>query len=496
METPEAVTIDSVLALPGLGLRLVAGAPGRGNPIRWVHVSEVEDPTPWLRGGELLLTTGMAITDPQRFDPYVRRLAAAGLAGLGFGVDFAHDRAPAPLRAAADATGLPVIEIAVDTPFMAISEAVSRGLSAERHAELGRVLRAQRTLTRAMLDDGDAALLAELAGALGCWAVRTDPAGTARDAVPPEAAARVAPIEPDLRRVLNRRQPSAVSTVTPDEHVMAHPIGARIRGFVVIGRRAAFTEHDRMVLSVAVSLLAVEAEQEHRQRADVLRRVLAGDLAPAALTEHGAAWGLDPDAVRVAVIDVPDGHAARLVDAVDHVLASGHPGAAHLDGTRIHVLTGPGAADALAAAVSGTDGARLALGDVVPAARVPESLRHAELAADVGRVESRPVTDFADLDAFALLLGHVPADALHGYADRLLGDLERHDAAYGTDLLRTLRAFLDADGQWNRAAAALGVHRHTLRARIDRIAELTGRPLGSGYARAGLWLALRARALG
>ena len=603
------VTIDSVLALPGLGLRLVAGEGGRRNPVRWVHVSEVEDPTPWLRGGELLLTTGLAIGDADRFGPYVRRLAAAGLAGLGFGIEFAHARTPEPLRAAADAAGLPVIEIGVDTPFMAISEAVSSGLSAERQEELGRVLRAQRTLTRAMLDHGAAALLGELAAALGCWAAHTDPSGAAREAAPPEAASRVAPVVPDLRRCLAQRQPSAVSAITPDEHVMAHPLGApgRVRGFVVIGRPSPFTGYDRMVLSVAVSLLAVQAEQQHRAavrdrrtRAGVLRRAFSGELSPSALAEHAAGWGLDPSAIRVSVLDAPDGGVDDLVDAVDALLSSGHPGAAQVDGTRIRILAAPDADPALISLVtaartgatpndrpgdrsgahpdgapsggtdrrtdvatrdrpdesprrrpgggtdSGTgdgtgggtggggvgtggrvddrtggrrgDGAggpsaggtgggeggrldgvgargRLALGDVVPVERAAESLRHAELAADVGRAESRAVTAFGDLDAFALLLGHVPGDALGGFADRLLGAVERHDTAHGTDMVATLRAFLDADGQWNRAAAALGVHRHTLRARMDRIAELTGQDLDSGYARAGLWLALRARGL-
>ncbi|MEX0743382.1 MAG: PucR family transcriptional regulator ligand-binding domain-containing protein, partial [Actinomycetota bacterium] len=44
--------------MPGLALRFVAGEESANRPIRWVHISELEDPTPWLKGGELLLTTG------------------------------------------------------------------------------------------------------------------------------------------------------------------------------------------------------------------------------------------------------------------------------------------------------------------------------------------------------------------------------------------------------------------------------------------------------
>src|SRR4051812_50082554 len=77
-----------------LDVRLVAGESGLENAVRWVHISELEDPTPWLSGGELLLTTGMALEDPERQRAYVRRLAGHGLAGLGSGAGFARPGGP------------------------------------------------------------------------------------------------------------------------------------------------------------------------------------------------------------------------------------------------------------------------------------------------------------------------------------------------------------------------------------------------------------------
>src|SRR5918996_978662 len=79
------VRVVDILNLPGLALRLVAGEGGRDNTIRWVHVSELEDPTPWLKGGELLLTTGMGLEKSPRalgggvvvFDAHGQPLAAA-----------------------------------------------------------------------------------------------------------------------------------------------------------------------------------------------------------------------------------------------------------------------------------------------------------------------------------------------------------------------------------------------------------------------------------
>src|SRR4029450_10025744 len=89
-------TVGDLLAIEELSLRLVAGAAGVDRPIRWAHVSELDDPTCWLRGGEGLLTTGLGIGQDARAQArYVDQLARAKLAGLGLGLGFAFDQTPA-----------------------------------------------------------------------------------------------------------------------------------------------------------------------------------------------------------------------------------------------------------------------------------------------------------------------------------------------------------------------------------------------------------------
>ncbi|MGH2556070.1 MAG: PucR family transcriptional regulator ligand-binding domain-containing protein, partial [Actinomycetota bacterium] len=83
------LTIGDLLRAAAVDIRPVAGTDGLSNTIRWVHVSELEDPTPWLKGGELLLTTGMGVgKTPARQRAYLDRLRKADLAGLGFGTGF------------------------------------------------------------------------------------------------------------------------------------------------------------------------------------------------------------------------------------------------------------------------------------------------------------------------------------------------------------------------------------------------------------------------
>ncbi len=105
------------------------------------------------------------------------------------------------------------------------------------------------------------------------------------------------------------------------------------------------------------------------------------------------------------------------------------------------------------------------------------------------------VASHRDLGAFTLLLSIQDDDALRTYAENLLAPIEDGEGEYGPELLRSLEAFIERNGQWERAARDLYCHRHTLRYRIRRIEDLTGRDLNQAQDRIELWLALRAREL-
>ena len=100
-----------------------------------------------------------------------------------------------------------------------------------------------------------------------------------------------------------------------------------------------------------------------------------------------------------------------------------------------------------------------------------------------------------DLGAFTLLLSLQDEDALRLYSEGLLEPIERTEGEYGGELLRSLEAYIEHNGNWERAARQLYCHRHTLRYRIRKIEELTGRDLSRATDRIELWLALRAREL-
>jgi len=84
-------------------------------------------------------------------------------------------------------------------------------------------------------------------------------------------------------------------------------------------------------------------------------------------------------------------------------------------------------------------------------------------------------------------------DALRAFADALLAPLDAYDTEHNGELSASLQAFLQHNARWETAAGELYVHRHTLRYRIRKIEELTGRDLSSARDRIEFWLALRGR---
>jgi purine catabolism regulator len=102
---------------------------------------------------------------------------------------------------------------------------------------------------------------------------------------------------------------------------------------------------------------------------------------------------------------------------------------------------------------------------------------------------------FEDLGTYRLLLSMTEPDALRAFAESLLAPLDAYDRDHGGELTTSLRAFLANNARWETAAAELYVHRHTLRYRMRKVEELTGRDLSSSFDRMEFWLALRAKEL-
>ncbi|EFL15219.1 predicted protein [Streptomyces sp. C] len=167
------VGLAALLGERGLGLRHLAG-PAVAE-VHGVHASEMADPSPYLLGGELLLTAGAELTEAGAA-AYVGRLARAGAAALGFGVTPVHEVVPPGLAEACERYGLPLVEVPPGTPFTAVARSVGRLMAEARTRELRRVAEAQQALAAAAArPDPVPALLSRLAASLGGWAALLAP---------------------------------------------------------------------------------------------------------------------------------------------------------------------------------------------------------------------------------------------------------------------------------------------------------------------------------
>jgi purine catabolism regulator len=550
-------TLASLVHHSALKLTVRAGEDRLDVPVRWAHVSELADPVPYMEGGELLLITALKLDaeDPEAMRRYVRRLAGAGVVGLGFAVGVNYEETPKALVDAAAEEGLPLLEVPRRTPFLAISKAVSAAIAADQYRAVTAGFAAQRELTRQAQTGGPEGLLTALASQVDGWAALYDASGAVVATAPEWAGRRAARLTGDVQKLRDRPAPasSVVGGPENEDRVELHTIGTgrRPRAALAVGTAAAPGTAERYAVHSAIALLTLTTERsrslqaaEQRVGAAVLRmllagepdhaRAVAGDLygelldapfrmmvaervpvsASAALaraeTRNGAAPVERPSAAALAAADTAGDPLAALADVVES--AAARAGEAVLvvpEGERLVVLAADGGAAAAACGeyaaaleaaragirekVPGGEEGELVVGLSAPAGPIAASAayRQAEQALSVARRRGRVLVEHERMAAGSVL-PLLADDAVRAFADGMLRPLYEHDATGRGDLVASLRAWLSKHGQWDAAAADLGVHRHTLRYRMRRVEEILGRSLDDPDVRMELWLALKA----
>ncbi len=501
-------TLRALLDEARFDLRAVGGVDDAllARAILWAHNSDLPDPTPWLDSGGLLLTDGLQFSapDPTPVRPYVRRLVERGVLALAFSTGIVHERIPDDLAEAASAEGLPLFEVPRDTPFMGIIRFVSDAVADDDRQMLERSLRAQRSVARAALrPDGLAEILRELERELGCWVALFDAAGSrvkvpTRHEIPPSLASE---IEDAVADTLSRGRTAAVRlSIAGAGEVTLQTLGQRgdLRGILAVGTGTGALDRARADLVDAVIALASIAleqsrtldEARRRLRSGVLELLTAGITAVAQRTVSHL-WGPLPDGpLRVGCIALPggeDGGAQSLRSGME-LLAVESEGAlffAERDGRIVTITADDGRADLLA--LLHRHGAVAGFSAPTAWDRFTEAMSESERAL-ARATPTQPLSDFDDM-ARVGLLGHLEHTQAHDIARRMLRPLQHTSAP--ADLRRTLEVWLEHNGAWDPAAKALGIHRHTLRARVDAAAVLLDLDLDTFAARAELWGALQ-----
>jgi purine catabolism regulator len=501
-----------VLTVAGLlsevGLDLAAGHASAGRAVRWVHATELTDPTPWLTGGELLLTTGIQLDSDERQREFVERIADHGIAGVGLGVGFGHRTLPAALLDAAEHHDLPVFEVPYEVPFIAITERAFAHLVSEQYEALRRSTAIGGRLERLVLEErGLDEVMRAVAEAIGGSATVLGGRG--------ETIASSGPLE--------AADWDALRSATSAGGTIATPLGERALVLPVVGRDRAPTQawlagvcghalgdFERLILQQASTVVALELmrlriarDTERRLAGDVLAEALTGRLHPEELAARLRPFGLR-DEVAVLAFDTADPVAAE--PQLDAALARADVRAlVAIRGALLCAIvdaTGRDVVELARRMRAELGGAETGIGAAASRAASAQSLRRSyhEARCALEAVRHRngdapEVASYADLGSFHLLLSLQDDEALRSYCDSVLAGVVEGDPDYAEELLRSLDAYLEHNGHWERAAAQVFCHRHTLRYRIRRVEELTGRSLANPRDRIEFWLALRGREL-
>jgi PucR family transcriptional regulator, purine catabolism regulatory protein len=522
--------------------QVLAGSSGLGASVRWVHVLELADAAHLLQGGELVLTTGIALpADPSLLARYARDLAAAGVSALAVELGRRYVGAPpsALVRAAAD-SGLTLIAFEREVPFVEITEAV--------HA---RIIDAQLEELRASERLHEVFTELSIAGASPDEIVRQASVLAGRPVILADLSHRVLACEPggaDPARLLAdfARRSRAVSPGVPagrpartvfDEASgwLLTPVGARGEdwGRVILVCDGTPTATDTVLIERAATTLALgrlltrHAESLDRQ---AHRTLISGIITqahadPAEAAVRARALGVPVDgrqliAMVLRLVESGSGASGMLgLSAHARVLDVADIAAASCRAERIPSLVGT-LDDARAGAMlslspradservltslatrirdrigADPDGLVIGVGATVGSIRdVRRSFLEASQVADVaghGARAGRPLFyRLADLRLRGLL--HLLRDdpRLQTFVERELGALlaSEQDA----DLIDVLAAYLTAGG--NKAEAAKNAHlaRPTFYERLHRIERILGADLSSAESRTSLHVALLA----
>jgi purine catabolism regulator len=484
-------TINALLRNKALNLRLIVPEPDSkalDASVSWVHSSDLDDPTPFLDPGQLLLTDGTQFPvgdgDGGAYGEYVRRLVDHGICGLGFATQVIHGVLPKGLEAACREQGLPLLEVPDRTPFIAIIRSVADWLAKEQNARSEWSLQAQRSIARAALrPDGLRSILAELERQLQCWVALFDAAGN-HILMPnsrPVPSDLMPSVEAAVLKSLDQGARSVAQLTVEDQQITLQTLGRRhhLRGVLALGAIEPLDPARTDIINSVIALASLALEQtrtldtaRRHLRSGVFEQMLSGSTDVAARTARQV-WGKLPSEPVIVTVAQPPRQGQNLLEALE-LLSDDHRGAVFYAqrGDAVVVLANP-VHQQKVEAVLGRYGATAGTSAQTALDDLPRALKEGERSLTRANELSRPLVAFSEV-AGSGMLGLLKREEAESVARRLLEPLQRHDDVEQSQLLPTVAAWLANNCVWDGTARQLGIHRHTLRNRIDTAGTILG----------------------
>lgn len=497
-----AVTARSLAGRSELGLTLVAGHDGADRSITWAHAIELADPAPYLAGGELVMATGINVGRTYAAQrKYVSRLSQAGTSALAIDTGTTFADVPEGLIRAGNEFRMPVLKVPASTPFIAITRAVIDELTADQLRSVQHVVDQQELLARKTLAAGTPGVVEALAQCLSAAVMVMGPDGRLLAARGPDVDRVMAVGEDMVGRARSGHRSSSRVLAHDGGYCMLQllKVARTVRGYLLVGSADPLTALQRLLVAHAVSLISIDLEKPARvvDAEQRLRSVVTQDLvanptrADAGVLRY---FGFEPTSEVSLLVITGVGPLMTAEHEANRALGKSDPYLLFSLDDEVVVVVDARSREHLVCVHRDVQKAlgrplRAGISSTAALPAAPMLLEQARTAARAAA--DRPVC-FDDLGIFATVLGGRSVAELRLIAAPLQS-LAADRNAVENSLVDTLKAFLTCNGQMEPAATALGIHRHTLRNRLQRIARLTGADLHTADARAQLWIALKAR---
>lgn len=505
--------LRDLLDQESLGLRLrTGGDEALGRRVSGAHAIEIEHAARWLAPDWVMLSTGSRLRGhAQAQRTLVRELEDAHITAMGFGVGLAFKRIPPALIDEAENRSYPIFEIPLATPFREIVSFVNEALLGGQTRMYQRLSSMQRYLVDALgADNPQQTVLERLSQLLDATVIVFRADGSA------ERTIGNAPLE-QIWSAIGERSEALIAEFDAEEwHAVAtqipHPPGSSLRWLVVTSASTGFsTRLAKPAAQGTAPLLAAIARLGERVRDQdrAIRRALLDDMLAnkqgrntGALGARAAALGVDfasPAHVVVVGCQSETSRADRgklplACAAIEREF--GEAEIPHLTTTRssrVVVLAQDRRAELrprLAKLAREHPGFVVGIGRRIQGpAGVCHSFRDAVLAVE-RRFGDDGLVDFGDFDLATLLVSEADENRMQPKIDEYLAPLRTNPG-----ILATLRAYFAHDLDVGATAEALHVHPNTLRYRLARVEQLTGRSLKNPATIAGFHIALAVEAV-
>jgi PucR family transcriptional regulator, purine catabolism regulatory protein len=493
------ITIQDLVNNPHLKTQVLAGNGGLNREVTWAHVCELSDPTPWLNGGELILTTGLAIPRlGQEQKAYIKRLIGAKVSGISIAGRMYAPEMINPLLSEADRNGFPVLLTAYEVPWITITRTVADANSHKEHARLLQTLRIYEVAREAFHNTPPSGIVNTLSKIINCSLYIINPVnrkplfyeGKLPNNVK-DILKGVRPFDtfdsPAIQRI-EWRGIQALQVIIPTSRpaillVFNHPTD--IPDNIVL-------RHTATVVGLAIEKDTAIHERQRRLGAEIMEGLIDQRLTPDSANFLLANHGLRKEPR--CIVACSAGTQPFEHEWLHLQLNAGN--IPHLLTLRGNVLVAllPASAESISSLKSELQTTNICFGisnNFDCPSRVAEAYQEALWALRAAEVHNKRFMFYNEESPVSPFLPRSRSETKE-LVEQVIGDLLAYDKKHNSQLVMTLYIYLRENRSWKNASEKLHIHKQTLVYRINRIEEMTERRLNVTNNIAELWLALEA----